>query len=57
MIINELKPKVAIITHFGLHMWEAGTKAIAENLSRETGVKVIAAEDGMKFDLSELDGT
>ncbi len=54
-IISELKPKVAIITHFGLHVWEEGPRGIAEKLSQETGVKVIAAEDGMKFDLSELD--
>jgi len=29
---------------------------VAEKLTEKTGVKIIAARDGMKFDLSELDG-
>ena len=54
-IITELKPKVAILTHFGMTMWRARPWEIAQRLSEETGVKVIAARDGMKFDLSQLD--
>jgi len=54
-IINHLKPKVAILTHFGMHVWRAKPWEIADSLSRETGVNVIAARDGMVFDLSELD--
>jgi len=54
-IITELKPKVAILTHFGMHMWRAKPWQIAERLSQDTGVRVIAARDGMKFDLSQLD--
>ncbi len=56
-IIRELKPTVAILTHFGMSMWQAKPWLIAERLSKETGVKVIAARDGMKFDLAELDNT
>ena len=56
-IIRELKPKVAILTHFGMSMWRAKPWEIAERLSEETGVKVIAARDGMKFDLSQLENT
>ena len=56
-IIRELKPKVAILTHFGMTMWRAKPWEIAERLSEETGVKVIAARDGMKFDLSQLEDT
>ncbi len=56
-IIREIKPRVAILSHFGLHVWEAKPRLIAEDLSRKTGVKVIAARDGMKFDLTQLDGT
>jgi len=55
-IIREIKPRVAILSHFGLHVWEAKPWLIAEELSRKTGVKVIAARDGMKFDLTQLDG-
>ena len=54
-IIMELKPKVAILTHFGMTMWRAKPWEIAQKLSEETGGKVIAARDGMKFDLSQLD--
>jgi len=56
-IITELKPKVAILTHFGMTMWRAKPWEVAQRLSQQTGVKVIAARDGMRFDLSELDET
>ena len=56
-IIMELKPKVAILTHFGMTMWRAKPWEVAQKLSEQTGVKVIAARDGMKFDLSQLDNT
>ena len=54
-IITEVKPKAAILTHFGMGMWRAGPWEIAQRLSQETGVRVIAARDGMRFDLSQLD--
>ncbi len=53
-IIMELKPKVAILTHFGMSMWRAKPWEIAQRLSQKTGVRVLAARDGMKFDLSQL---
>jgi len=54
-IIMELKPKVAILTHFGMSVWRAKPWQIAQRLTEKTGVKVIAARDGMRFDLSQLD--
>jgi len=54
-IITELKPKVAILTHFGMNVWRAKPWEIAQKLSQETGIKVIAARDGMRFELSQLD--
>jgi len=54
-IITELKPKVAILTHFGRTMWQAKPWEVAQRLSQDTGVRVIAARDGMRFDLSQLD--
>jgi len=56
-IIMELKPKVAILTHFSMKTWQAKPWEIAERLSQETGVRVIAARDGMRFDLSQLGNT
>jgi hypothetical protein len=36
-------------------VWRNKPREIAEKLSEKTGVKVIAARDGMKFDLAKLD--
>jgi ribonuclease BN (tRNA processing enzyme) len=54
-IIKAIKPKVAILSHFGMGVWQAKPWEIAQGLSQQTGVRVIAARDGMKFDLSQLD--
>jgi ribonuclease BN (tRNA processing enzyme) len=54
-IIKNLRPKVAILNHFGMTMWRAKPWEVAKRLAEETGIRVIAARDGMKFDLSELD--
>jgi len=54
-IIMEVKPKVAILTHFGMTMWRAKPWEVAEQLSKDIGISVIAARDGMTFDLARLD--
>lgn len=54
-IIGGIKPKAAIITHFGMHVWQSKPWEIARKLSQQTGVKVLAARDGMRFELSQLD--
>lgn len=46
-IIRNIKPKKAILTHFGLTMLKAGPHALAKALSWETGLDVVAASDGM----------
>ncbi|MDD5289088.1 MAG: MBL fold metallo-hydrolase [Dehalococcoidales bacterium] len=55
LLIKEIKPKTAILTHFGMGIWRAKPWLVAEQLTEKTGIKVIAARDGMKFDLAELD--
>jgi hypothetical protein len=35
-------------------MWRAKRWELAEKLTEETGITVISARDGMKFDLAEL---
>jgi ribonuclease BN (tRNA processing enzyme) len=50
-IIEAIQPKTAILTHFGMTVWRAKPWVVAERLSEETGVEVIAARDGMKFEL------
>ena len=54
-IISVLKPKVAILTHFGMNVWRAKPWEIARQMTQAIGIKVIAARDGMTFDLSQLD--
>jgi ribonuclease BN (tRNA processing enzyme) len=54
-IIKQIRPKTAILTHFGMTMWRAKPWEVATRLAQETGVRVIAARDGMTFDLSQLD--
>jgi ribonuclease BN (tRNA processing enzyme) len=56
-IIKEIKPQTAILSHFGMHVWQARPWRIAEELSQRTGVRVIAARDGLKFDLGQLKET
>ena len=53
-IIREIKPKVTVLNHFGLHVWQEKPWKIAEDLSQKTGQRVIAARDGMKIDLAQL---
>jgi ribonuclease BN (tRNA processing enzyme) len=54
-IVTELKPRAAIMTHFGMTVWRNRPWEIAQQLTEKTGIKVIAARDGMKFDLAQLD--
>jgi ribonuclease BN (tRNA processing enzyme) len=54
-LVTEIRPKAAILTHFGMGVWRAKPWEVARGLTEKTGVKVIAARDGMKFDLAKLD--
>jgi ribonuclease BN (tRNA processing enzyme) len=54
-IISGIKPKTAILNHFGMSVWKANPWNVAEQLTQRTGIKVLAAQDGMIFDLNTLD--
>jgi ribonuclease BN (tRNA processing enzyme) len=54
-LVREIKPKIAIMTHFGTSMWRAKPALVAEQLTQKTGIRVMAATDGLIFALSELD--
>jgi ribonuclease BN (tRNA processing enzyme) len=54
-LIKEIKPKTAILTHFGMGVWKAKPELVAAELTKKTGIKVIAATDGLVYDLAELD--
>jgi ribonuclease BN (tRNA processing enzyme) len=53
-LIQRIKPKTAILSHFGMHVWQERPWLIAEAMSQKTGVRVVAARDGMKFDLTQV---
>ena len=50
-LIEGIRPKRAILTHFGMTVLRANPWEVAEGLSRETGCEVIAARDGMTLEL------
>lgn len=54
LLIKKIKPKVAVLTHFGMSMIKAKPWAVAENLEKELKTKVLAASDGMTLDLDKL---
>jgi phosphoribosyl 1,2-cyclic phosphodiesterase len=54
-IIKAIRPRMSILSHFGMHVWQQKPRLIAEEISRQTGSRVIAARDGMKFDLARLE--
>ncbi len=52
-LIGEVRPRVAIITHFGMNVLQAKPWEVAARMSKESGVKVVDARDGMVFPLDE----
>jgi len=50
LIIEKVRPKKAILTHFGMGMLKAKPALQAKKLSGALGVEVIAAYDGMELD-------
>lgn len=53
-IIGEIRPRLAVLTHFGMTMVKARPWELAEQLQKRVGVRVMAASDGMKLDLDRL---
>lgn len=48
-IIEKVKPRLSIITHFGIKMIEADPLNEAREIQKKTGHQVIAAKDGMSI--------
>lgn len=46
-IIEAIKPKKAILTHFGMTMLKANPRILAAQLSERLGIEVTAASDGL----------
>ena len=48
--LEKVKPKLAIIQHFGRHMLKANPLYEARAITKKTGVQVVAATDGLTID-------
>jgi ribonuclease BN (tRNA processing enzyme) len=53
-ILSINKPKLGILSHFGMTIIKSKPWDIAEKLTKKLGVKVIAANDGMDIDLDKI---
>ncbi len=52
-IVGEAGPELAVVTHFGMRMIFAGPNREAERIGRESGVRTVAARDGMRIRVGE----
>jgi ribonuclease BN (tRNA processing enzyme) len=53
LILRDMKPRRAVLTHFGMNMWKAPPGEVAAKMSADTGVEVTAAHDGETIPLSD----
>ena len=53
-LIKEVSPKLAIMTHLGMKFILDYPEREAKRLSHNTGIKTVAARDGMRIDLDDL---
>jgi phosphoribosyl 1,2-cyclic phosphodiesterase len=53
-LVEEVQPKLAIMTHLGMKLIIDSPHKEAERITNNTGVKTMAAEDGMVINLDEL---
>ena len=51
-LIKNINPRKVILTHFGMSMVKAKPHEVVQKLSAELGIEVIAAYDGMTFDVA-----
>ncbi len=53
-LLAESRPKLAVITHLGMKLQKSGPEKEAEKIQKLSGVRTIAARDGMRLDLEKL---
>jgi len=49
-IVNYIKPETVLLTHFGMNLIKEKPYLVAERLKDITGINIVAAYDGMKFE-------
>jgi phosphoribosyl 1,2-cyclic phosphodiesterase len=50
-IIREAKPRLAVLTHFGMTVWRAHPWELAADLTQRLGIEVKSARDGMSLEI------
>jgi phosphoribosyl 1,2-cyclic phosphodiesterase len=50
-LVGAIRPRLAVLTHFGLTMVRARPWELAEAMSQQTGVRVLAARDHQRLAL------
>ena len=53
-ILKKARPKLAVLTHFGMTMIQAKPWVVAAELEKELNMKIVAASDGLKLNLEEV---
>ena len=51
-LVQEIKPKLVIVQHFGFKVLSAGPEAQAKKIENATKIRTIAAKDGLKLNLN-----
>ncbi|RKY86603.1 MBL fold metallo-hydrolase, partial [candidate division KSB1 bacterium] len=52
-LLKNIKPELGVLTHFGRTMLSAKPWVVAEELSKELNIKVIAASDGFTLNYND----
>ncbi len=53
-LVKEVSPKMAIMTHLGMKFIMESPEREAQRITESTGIKTIAARDGMRIDLEDF---
>ena len=54
LLISQLKPRIAILTHFGMHVIRNKPWELAQAIENKLELKVIAASDGFTYRIEDL---
>jgi phosphoribosyl 1,2-cyclic phosphodiesterase len=54
LLVREIRPRLAVLTHFGMQLVRAPPERIALAISERTGVPTVAARDGWLLPLDDL---
>jgi phosphoribosyl 1,2-cyclic phosphodiesterase len=54
ILVREIRPRLAVLTHFGMQLVRAPPERIALGISERTGVPTVAARDGWLLSLDDL---